>query len=156
MTKKKPSLISIVLFAISALLIIYVVAALVSAHTYISGVIDAGQASLKENFFDILGVYMQAGAEYFLFAVLFVVIGLKSFKTVEIAPTVFALSADGEGTEEDDADAEGTEDADGQDEDDSNAETADPADIEFDEIAEASDETEAAEDQEEDKTEEEE
>jgi hypothetical protein len=82
-TKLKIPALAIVLFALAVLLLAYSIWAIVNVHGYISEAIAAGQASLGEDLFDIVSVYMSGAAMYILFAVLFGVIGFKMVKTVE-------------------------------------------------------------------------
>jgi hypothetical protein len=144
MTKKKPSVISIVLWAVSLLLLIYSVWSIVTAHSIIGEAIAAGQITLKDSLYEIVNYYMQSTAVYVLFAILFAVIGWKSVKTVEIEPTVFALAADDASTDEAEPDSEDTDSADGNKE--NTEESVAPEDIEFEELPEETDESGKAED----------
>jgi putative Ca2+/H+ antiporter (TMEM165/GDT1 family) len=77
MTNKKIPVLTIVLFIIALLLCAYSVWTLVFSHTYITEIIAQGGASLEDNFYEIFSYYVSGVANYVLFAILFVVIGLK-------------------------------------------------------------------------------
>jgi hypothetical protein len=85
MTKKRPSILSIVLFAIALLLLVYTVWSVVIAHSTVAEAIAAGQLVIKGNLYNIITFYLTSCAQYLLFAVLFIAIGFNSFKTVEVS-----------------------------------------------------------------------
>ncbi|MXQ53512.1 hypothetical protein [Shimazuella alba] len=70
MLKKQVSFFSLVLYALSALVMVYAIWAFVYSYNSISEAIAAGQISPSENVFDIVNFYMSNSMNYVLFAVL--------------------------------------------------------------------------------------
>lgn len=70
MEKKQLPIFSIVLYILSALVMIYAIWAFVYSYHTISDAIAAGQLSFKDNIFDVISYYMTNSVQYVIFAVL--------------------------------------------------------------------------------------
>lgn len=70
MKKKQLPIFSIVLYILSALVMVYAIWAFVSSYQTISDAIAAGQLSFKESMFDVISYYMTNSVQYVMFAVL--------------------------------------------------------------------------------------
>lgn len=73
-TKKLP-IITIFLFVLAGLLILYSVWAIIQCHSYIAGAIAAGQLTVSGNEYDVVNFYMSSCAQYVLFAVILATLG---------------------------------------------------------------------------------
>ena len=77
MSKKKSiNIASIILYVIAALLLIFMVWAIVSCHEYISQMIAQGALVTEGNAFNIISYYMTNCAQYGFYAIVLVVLGI--------------------------------------------------------------------------------
>ena len=76
MNKKKLSILSIILYVLAALLMIFAIWSLINAITYISMMISQGQLAFSGNEFDIISFIMTSCALYVIFAVILLALGL--------------------------------------------------------------------------------
>ncbi len=70
MQKLKIPVISIIVYCVALLLVIYSVWAVVNTSQYISELVEAGQLMFKGNEFDIVTFHLSTYGQYVLFAVL--------------------------------------------------------------------------------------
>jgi ABC-type Na+ efflux pump permease subunit len=66
--KKAEKVIGILLFAVTALLVVYAVWAFINCESYISDAVAAGQLVISESLYDVMNFYMTNCAQYFIFA----------------------------------------------------------------------------------------
>ncbi len=72
---KKIPVISIVLYGITGVLVLYTIWALNHSVRYISQMVDMGQLTFKGNEYDIINFYMSGSAQYALFAIVLFTLG---------------------------------------------------------------------------------
>lgn len=75
MNKRKIPILSIVLYAIAGLLVIYTIWSVNRTASYISDMVAQGQLTVKGNEFDIVNFYMSNSAQYAIFAVILFTLG---------------------------------------------------------------------------------
>ncbi len=73
--KRKTPVISIALYAIAGMLVLYTIWALNHSASYISELVGMGQLTFKGNEYDIVSFYMSSSAQYALFAVILFTLG---------------------------------------------------------------------------------
>ncbi|SDZ08346.1 hypothetical protein SAMN05421736_10613 [Evansella caseinilytica] len=75
MNKRKIPVISIALYALAGLLVLYASWALYHSHSYISEMMELNQIMFSGNEFDIVNFYMTNSAQYVVFAVMLFTLG---------------------------------------------------------------------------------
>lgn len=142
-TKKRSSVVGTVLIVLAILLLAYTVLSIVNTHIYITALVESGQATLEGHFYDVLNTYMQSSALYFLFAILFAVIGLNSYGLLGVRVLTSADTGDDDSLDYDSLDDDLISGYDAEDDDEATDETSD---IEFDDISEDSDDSDDSDD----------
>lgn len=85
MKTKKIPIITIILFILAGLLILYSVWAIIQCHGYIAEAIATGQLTVSGNEYDILSFYMSNCAQYVLFAVILAALGWMLMRFAPVA-----------------------------------------------------------------------
>jgi len=98
MSKKKVSILNIILYVLAGLLMIFGIWATSESVRYISMMINMGQLEFSGNEFDIINFIMSSGAEYIVFALILFTLGWILQKGQFVAP-VTAVAADQDETE---------------------------------------------------------
>lgn len=75
MDKKKIPVLSIALYAIAGMLVLYTIWSVSHSASYISELIAMGQLTVKGNEYDIVNFYMSNSAQFALFAVIIFALG---------------------------------------------------------------------------------
>jgi uncharacterized oligopeptide transporter (OPT) family protein len=75
MNKKKVPVLSIVLYVLTGLIVIYAIWAIIHSVGYISDMISQGQLTVKGNEFEIVSYYMNNCAQYVVFAAILFSLG---------------------------------------------------------------------------------
>ncbi|NLX64737.1 MAG: hypothetical protein GX022_08210 [Clostridiaceae bacterium] len=75
MSKKKDSILSIILYVLAGFLMIFGIWSTSEAISYISLMINQGQLEFRGHVFDIISFIMSSGAEYVIFALILFTLG---------------------------------------------------------------------------------
>lgn len=81
MNKNRIPVLSVVLYTIAGVLMLYTIWSLIHSVGYISELIDQGQLTAKGNGYDIVNFFMSGSVQYALFAVILFTLGWMLHKS---------------------------------------------------------------------------